>query len=257
MPRARCHPAGPPGSLSLPRLAAEPGPRVLRSGFSAPPYRDPTRLPRIQSTIGDQSSRLDHWPASRRRRHRGLTSALRPPLAVAPLREVNDGRPRPGLSPSCRWAMPSSWSLAAFSWTHRRDASNPLLQPTFHVTSTRRKHPLRLPPWKPKASTLGWHPLRSPAPVGRRGQALHVLIEVREPRLDPSPHRFRGRLVAACASTTSADRCFNEHDDGPLEHPLPRQAAGMAAIVDRSLPFDQRLPSVARPSEDVSDARPG
>jgi len=84
MPRARCHPAGRPGSLSLPRLAAEPGPRVLRSGFSAPPYRDPTRLPRIQSTIGDQSSRLDHWPASRRHRHQGLTSALRPPLAVAP-----------------------------------------------------------------------------------------------------------------------------------------------------------------------------
>lgn len=28
--------------------------------------------------------------------------------------------------------------------------------------------------------------------------------------------------MAACASTTSADRCFNEHDGGPLEHPGPR-----------------------------------
>jgi hypothetical protein len=143
----QCHgravtPRGGPAVSSLPRLAAEPGPRVLRNGFSAPPYRDPTRLPRIQSTIGDQSSRLDHWPTIRRRRHRGLASASRPPLAVAPLREVNDGRPRPGLSPSCRWAMPSSWSLAAFPWTHRRDASNPLLQPTFRVTSTRSKNTL-------------------------------------------------------------------------------------------------------------------
>lgn len=75
-----------------------------------------------------------------RRRHRGLASASQPPLAFAPLREVNDGRPRPGLSPSCRWAMPSSWGLAAFPWTHRRDASNPLLQPTFRVTSTRSKN---------------------------------------------------------------------------------------------------------------------
>jgi hypothetical protein len=177
MPRARCHPAGRPGSLSLPRLAAEPGPRVLRSGFSAPPYRGPTRLPRIQSTIGDQSSRLDHWPASRRRRHRGLTSALRPPLAVAPLREVNDGRPRPGLSPSCRWAMPSSWSLAAFPWTHRRDASNPLLQPTFRVTSTR--------------------------------------------------------------SENTCNRCFNEHDRGPLEHPCRDKQQGWPPLsIDRCLSID-------------------
>jgi len=26
---------------------------------------------------------------------------------------------------------------------------------------------------------------------------------------------------AACASTTSANECFHEHDDGPLEHPRP------------------------------------
>lgn len=82
------------------------------------------------------------------------------------------------------------------------------------------------------------HLLRSPAPVGRRGQALHVFIAVREPRLDPSPHRCRGRFVAACTRTTSADRCFNEHDDGPLEHPdrgiRGRMAAFRSIVASRS-----------------------
>jgi len=83
------------------------------------------------------------------------------------------------------------------------------------------------------------HPLRSPAPVGRRGQALHVFIEVRKPRLDPSPRRFRGRLMAACASTTSADRCFNEHDHGPLEHPCRDKQQGWPPLsIDRRLSID-------------------
>ena len=37
----------------------------------------------------------------------------------------------------------------------------------------------------------------------------------------PSTTRFRWRLRAACASTASADQCFNEHGRGPLEHPVP------------------------------------
>jgi len=143
MPRARAvTPRCGPAVSSLPRLAVEPGSRSRRSGFSAPPYRDPARLPRIRSTVGDQPSRLDQRPAIRRRHHRGPRWAFRPPLAVAPLREVNDDRPRPDLSPSCRWAMPSLSGLAAFPRTHRRDASNPLLQPTFRVTSTRSKNTL-------------------------------------------------------------------------------------------------------------------
>jgi hypothetical protein len=138
MPRARAvTPRFGPAVSSLPRLAAEPGPRSLWSGFSAPLDRDPTRLPRIQSMVGDQPPRIDHRPAIRRRHHRGPASVFRPPRAVASLREVNDELPRPGLSPSCRLAIPSSWGLAAFPRRHRRDASNPLLQPTFRVTSTR------------------------------------------------------------------------------------------------------------------------
>ena len=84
------------------------------------------------------------------------------------------------------------------------------------------------------------HPLRSPAPAGRRAQALHVFIAVRRPRLDPLPHRSRGRLMAACAFTTSADRCFNEHDRGLPEHPCRNEAAKMAACVslDRCLSSD-------------------
>jgi hypothetical protein len=158
------------------------------AGLALPPDRDPTRLPRIQSMVGDQPPRLDHRPAIRRRHHRGPASVFRPPRAVAPLREVNDDLPRPGLSPSCRLATRSSWGVPrsllrdplrrsaslnvpeyaslglpglgplataaqhphwphGLPWTHRRDASNPLLQPTFRVTSTRsEKHHLwRLP----------------------------------------------------------------------------------------------------------------
>jgi len=51
----------------------------------------------------------------------------------------------------------------------------------------------------------------------------------------PSPHRSRGRFMAACASTTSADRCFNEHDDGPLEHPGPRKTVAGTAAFSRSI----------------------
>jgi hypothetical protein len=102
--------------------------------------------------------------------------------------------------------------------------------------------PRCLPPWKSRTITLAGTRSGAPAPVGRRAQALHVFIAVREPRLDPSPHRSRGRFVAACASTTSADRCFNEHDDGPLEHPGPRNPWPGWPPFDRSLPFDRRRP---------------
>jgi len=37
----------------------------------------------------------------------------------------------------------------------------------------------------------------------------------------PATRRFRGRPGAACASTTSANEHFHEHDYGPLEHPKP------------------------------------
>jgi hypothetical protein len=113
-------------------LLAEPGSRVPASGFSAHRYRDPTRLPRTRSAAGGPAAeaRFD-GQRIRRTLNRGLAPALRPLRTVAPLREENDERPRPGPAPSCRLAMCSSWGLAAFPWTHRRGASNPFLQPTF------------------------------------------------------------------------------------------------------------------------------
>jgi hypothetical protein len=112
-------------SPSLPRLAAEPGPRFPASGVSAHRYRDPTRLPRTQSTVGDQPPRLDRRPTMSRRRNRGLASAFRPLRAVAPMREENDDRPRPGPSPSCRWAIRSSWDAPQL-------LHNPIRQSTLH-----------------------------------------------------------------------------------------------------------------------------
>ena len=78
-------------------------------------------------------------------------------------------------------------------------------------------------------------PAWSSAPVGRRAQGLHVFIDVRKLRLDPSPRRSRGRLRAACASTTSADRCFNEHCCGPPEHPGPAENRGRDCCLVRSI----------------------
>jgi hypothetical protein len=83
------------------------------------------------------------------------------------------------------------------------------------------------------------HLRRSSAPVGRQAPELHVFIDVRKLRLDPFSRRFRGRFVAACASSASADRCFNEHDNGPLEHPGPAESVGRDGCRDRSLPFDR------------------
>jgi hypothetical protein len=54
--------------------------------------------------------------------------------------------PVPGRVPSPSLGDASSSGLSAFSRLHRQDASIPLLQPTFRVTSTREQHPFwRLP----------------------------------------------------------------------------------------------------------------
>jgi len=63
---------------------------------------------------------------------------------------------------------------------------------------------------------------RSAALAGRRGELPHVFIDVRKPRLDfLTPTAVAGASEAACASTTSAKKCFYEHDCGPHEHPGP------------------------------------
>jgi len=111
-------------------------------------------------------------------------------------------------------------------------------------------------------------PAWSAAPVGRRAQPLHVFIDVRKLRLDPSPHRSRGHFRAACASTTSADRCFNEHCSGPREHPGPAENRGRDGCLVRSIvafrsrqpPKVRRVrgrgsPSLGAPSRDCSRER--
>jgi hypothetical protein len=127
-------------SPKLPRLAAEPGSRFPAGGFSAHRCRDPTRLPRTQSTVGDQPPRLDRWPTIRRHINRGPASVFRPPRAVAPFREENDDRPRSGPFAFLSLGDALLVEPRGLPWTHHRDASNPLLQPTFRVTSTRNKN---------------------------------------------------------------------------------------------------------------------
>ena len=63
----------------------------------------------------------------------------------------------------------------------------------------------------------------------------------------PLKLRSRGALLAACASTTSADRCFNEHYLGPPEHPGPAESAGRDGCLCRSIvSFRSRQPPKVR-----------
>jgi len=103
----------------------------------------------------------------------------------------------------------------------------------------RRRSPGRAPSRAP-----GW----SSAPVGRRAQVLHVFIDVRKLRLDLPRAALAGGSWPHALLTTSADRCFNEHDSGPLEHPGPAESvAGTAAVsIDRCLSIEDRPPKVRR-----------
>jgi len=115
MPRARdvASRVGPPVS-SPTFLAAEPGPRVPVRALTLTGVETPRAFDGFNQQPGDRSPRLDNSAnVFEGRRHRGPASVFRPPRAVAPLREVNDLRPRPGLLPSCRSAMCSSLGLAA------------------------------------------------------------------------------------------------------------------------------------------------
>jgi hypothetical protein len=134
-------------------LAAEPGSRSPAGVFSARRGRDPTRLPRIQSAAGgpdaEARSRGQRFEG---RRNRGLTPpfGLREPLH--PFAKRMTAGPVPGLLPSCRLAMCSSWGPCGFPWAHCRGASNPLLQPTFRSRAPAAKTPssetARRAPWE-------------------------------------------------------------------------------------------------------------
>ena len=86
------------------------------------------------------------------RRNRGLTPAFRPSRAIAPLREENDGGPRSGLLAFLSLDDVLLVGPRGFPWTHRRGASNPLLQPTFRSRAPAAKTPssetARRAPWE-------------------------------------------------------------------------------------------------------------
>jgi len=199
---------------------------------------------------------LEHGVAACSRRTPDHLAVIRPPTApclTARCRLRVERRPRRAFALhgesgaaffGCRHASPVEPSDT--SWTNERGARErpgSLRWTRFHgqhVNAAR----FREPEVPSAGEVLNKHPrghlLRSPAPVGRRAQALHVFIDVRKLRLDPSPHRSRGRFMAACASTTSAERYFNEHDSGPPEHPGPAESvAGTAAgSIDRRLSIE-------------------
>jgi len=104
----------------------------------------------------------------------------------------------------------------------------------------------RLPPWESGSSTLAGTRLERRArwPTGAAAARVHRCSRT---STRPSTHRFRGRLLAACASTTSADRCFNEHCSGPREHPGPAENRGRDGCLVRSIvAFRSRQPPKVR-----------
>jgi len=121
-------------------------------------------------------------------------------------------------------------------WGARERSRSPVADPAFPGRTSMRPASAgsrRLPPGKLGASTFaGTRPeLRARWPAGAMAARVHRCSRT---STRPSTTRLRGRLQAACASTASADRCFNEHGQGPLEHPVPAQC-GQGRLNVRSI----------------------
>jgi len=192
---------------------------------AGPPRGHPASNGSVLDATSPASGRQAVAPAlSRRAEERGSffgCFTLRPPTPLTPPPRLKRGTRE-------RSRLPSLISLPRAARQCRPPSRD---RGAFHRGSPQRA-PSRAPAW-------------SSAPAGRRARLLHVFIDVRKPRLDRSSRRFRVRFLAACASTTSADRCFNEHCLGPLEHPGPVGRDGRR--FDRSLPLDRwRPPRVRR-----------
>jgi hypothetical protein len=96
-------------SPKLPSLAPEPGPRAPARVFSAHRRRDPTRLPRIQSTAGGPAA--EARSGANESKDAAIEGSRRPFDLREPLHPCAKrmtGSPVPGPSPSCRLTMCSS-----------------------------------------------------------------------------------------------------------------------------------------------------
>jgi len=155
MPRARdVAPWLGPAVSKLTDLAREPGSRSPARVFSARQGRDPTRLPRIQSAAGGPDAEARSRGQRFEGRHnRGLTRAfgLREPLH--PFAKRMTAGPVPGLSPSCRWAMCSSWGLAAYLGHIAEVLRIRFYNRRFAHEHPPRKHPLRRLPAERRGKT--------------------------------------------------------------------------------------------------------
>lgn len=82
-------------------------------------------------------------------------------------------------------------------------------------------------------------------PAGRPGQVPHVFIVVRGPRLDPCSYALRVRLQGRVRSHDFCNRCFHEHDHGPLRTSRrPETVVGTTAILRRKSPSDWQSPKL-------------
>jgi len=92
-----------------------------------------------------------------------------------------------------------------------------------------------LPSWENRRRSA-FEPRRGVlVPAGRPGQVPHVFIVVRGPRLDPCSYALRVRLQGRVRSHDFCNRCFHEHDHGPLRTSRrPETVVGTTAILVES-----------------------
>jgi len=231
------------------------------------PLRDPPRAPRCRC---DSGRTPDHLAVIRPPTASCLTARRRLRVERLPLRRFRAAR--------------GERSSIVYRFTPRR--SNPLTPPGRLKRGTRERSRfpsvilLRraarqcCPRSRDRGAFRRGSPCRAPSrapewsstPAGRRALGLHVFIDVRELRLDPSPHRSRGHFRAACASTTSADRCFNEHCSGPPEHPDQRNpwSGRLPISIDRRLSIEATAegtqgqgPRITAPRRSLQGLLPG
>jgi hypothetical protein len=211
-------------------------------------YRSQSSGPRAPST--DSIFELDDGPTcSAGTITKGPAPTFRPLLARSTL--LRSEKPRVSSRPvaSAVARLCTSWGLAAFPRTQRQDASNPLLQPTFRVTSTRDKHHLwRLPAersGKPANARLRDRPRRRDVsavssedcagpPCGHPASNSHVLDGTPPASGRPTAH-LRARALrsggkSAAAFSTACDSAGIEPSGTSHERPKRGRVSALDPI---------------------------
>jgi len=143
------------------------------------------------------------------------------PKAPLPTRPSDTSHRQPDRDPRCLKARLCSRRLTPLPPEHVNAADFRRVEVSSIVGDRRRSA------FEPRRGVL--------VPAGQPGQVPHVFIVVRGPRLDPCSYALRVRLQGRVRSHDFCNRCFHEHDHGPLRTSRrPETVVGTTAIVVES-----------------------